>query len=78
MAKINFLDFIGKQFGRLTVTNVYRGDKSYAMADANCSCSKKWTGHLHNLRNGCTQSCGCIGEERARNAKNKNKTVKGI
>ena len=76
MPKINLSDFINKKFGRLTVANVYRGDKSYVMAEANCSCGKKWIGLLHNLRSGCTQSCGCIGEERARNAKNKNKIVK--
>ena len=49
MPKIIFTDFIDKQFGRLMVTKVYRNDKYHVMAEANCSCGKKWAAHLHNL-----------------------------
>lgn len=63
MARINLQDIIGRQFGRLTIVDVYRNHKSHVMTKARCSCGKDWTGYFNNLQKGGTRSCGCLAKE---------------
>ena len=56
-------EIIGKKFGHLTVLE-YIGDKKYR---CQCDCENKTIKDVlkHNLENGSTYSCGCIGNGRA-------------
>lgn len=69
-------DYIGKRFGRLTVTEyggrIYRRtERSQATLNlwkCRCDCGKEVTVAQSELQNGDTQSCGCLLKERAREA----------
>lgn len=57
-ARIPAIESLGKRFGMLVVTEVFRGPRR-AMARADCDCGQKWEGILNALRSGDTRSCGC-------------------
>lgn len=66
--------YIGKQYGRLTVTSLhyYRADNDYnkkprLYAMCNCSCGGCSFSAINNLSNGHTKSCGCIEKEHPNN-----------
>lgn len=54
-------ELIGKHFGRLTVLNLYRPDKtkrSYFLCQ--CDCGKVSIVRCYSLKSGNTKSCGCL------------------
>lgn len=69
-------DYIGKRFGRLTVTEY--GGRTYRRTERSratinlwkcrCDCGKEVTVAQPELQSGDTQSCGCLQPERAREA----------
>lgn len=63
---------IGKKYGRLTITRIERratgrGTKPYAVCV--CDCGREVTAQLGNIMRGKTKSCGCIEEERLKEAR---------
>ena len=57
----------GKRFGRLLVLGIHRQDKNHRIHwRCLCLCGKETTVVTGNLRNGHTQSCGCLQKEIAR------------
>lgn len=75
----NFINLVGQKFGRLTV--VSRGENTVqGVAQWNCICECGGTAFARtaSLRNGNTQSCGCLHRETsARNAR-KSLTTHGM
>ena len=51
-------EYVGKIFGKLTVTGIYR-KKGIIRANCFCSCGKDTEATLHNILRGHTKSCGC-------------------
>lgn len=49
---------IGKKYGKLTVTSVFR-ENSVTWAKCLCDCGKEKTTRLSSLKNGDCSSCGC-------------------
>jgi hypothetical protein len=69
-------NFIGREFGRLTVLS-YSGKGKYGRYwDCVCSCGQKKVIHQASLVNGRTQSCGCLQKETV--TKNKNRLTHGL
>lgn len=60
----NFIDLTGKRFGRLTVLERADG-KGRCKWRCLCSCGNEVVVLGYNLKNGNTQSCGCLMRERA-------------
>lgn len=65
---IRFKDLTGKKFGRLTVlsqaeTHREPSGKAVVMWNVRCDCGKKFVVSGGSLRNGNTQSCGCLNRE---------------
>jgi len=59
------IDLTGQRFGRLTVYSRTGSDKSgQAMWLCKCDCGNERTIRSNDLRNGQTQSCGCLQRER--------------
>jgi hypothetical protein len=58
----NFVDLIGKRFGRLTVTKRLKV-KWVTVWLCRCSCGEITKVFGSNLRSGHTQSCGCLTKE---------------
>lgn len=54
------LSYIGKQFGRLVVTSVSRGDDRRMRASCICTCGGVTTPTLSSLVNENVRSCGCL------------------
>lgn len=66
MPNHNFIDETGKQYGELTV--LYRAENTKsgrAMWHCRCSCGNEVDVLGKSLRNGNTQSCGCLQRRRA-------------
>ncbi len=58
------VDFVGKVFGRLTVVSKGRPDRTgRTQWDCLCECGNFSLVRTGNLRNGCTNSCGCFRKE---------------
>lgn len=62
MGKIK--DLTGKKFGRLLVKNFNGKDKNGHIYNCVCDCGKTTMVHGVRLRNGRTQSCGCLNIEK--------------
>ena len=61
----NIKNLTGEKFGRLTVIELYELDKwRQAKWLCRCECGNFVTVKSGNLRNGHTQSCGCLQKER--------------
>ena len=74
MAKI--IDMTGLVFGRLTVTNRADNDNGgRARWVCSCTCGNSITSNAGNLRNGHTQSCGCLHREIAKSVNTKHKMI---
>lgn len=72
MGKIK--DLSGQKFGRLTVTDKYELDRwRQARWLCKCECGNLVSVKSGNLRNGHTQSCGCLQKERT----SKSNTIHG-
>lgn len=65
----NFQDLTGKRFGRLIVLS-YAGRSATkerrSRWNCKCDCGTAVTANAHDLRQGCTVSCGCLKRENAR------------
>lgn len=63
--RTTLIDLTGQRFGRLTV--IEREGTMYGQASwlCSCSCGKQTVVRGHSLRNGDTQSCGCLAAELA-------------
>lgn len=64
MKKGQFIDLTGQRFGRLTVIERTGEQGSRSMWLCRCDCGNLSTVSVSNLRNGHTQSCGCLVPER--------------
>lgn len=54
-------DITGQKFGMLTVLSLRgRNSKREAIYLCRCECGKEKAVRMANLRNGHTQSCGCL------------------
>ena len=60
----NFIDLTGKRYGRLTVLERAEG-KGRCKWRCLCSCGNEVVVRGYNLKNGNTQSCGCLKREKA-------------
>ena len=67
LRKKDFIDLTGKKFGRLTVLHLSEqrsSDGNKAMWDCLCDCGNYCTVKGATLRDGKTQSCGCLHREK--------------
>ena len=67
--RIELEELVGQRYGLLTLTQAYRGHKSYIIAKAKCECGGEWEGYLNNLKIACTRSCGCLNKKRLEGGK---------
>ena len=63
MPKHNFIDLTGQEFGRLTVVSRAPNKGTKAAWNCVCSCGTAKIVRGRDLRNGHTQSCGCLSGE---------------
>jgi hypothetical protein len=54
---------IGKRYGRLTIVENITDKPKHTLVRCVCDCGKEWTGRASSLKNGNTQSCGCLKKE---------------
>lgn len=57
------LNLLGQKFGRLTVTSPAKNRNTHTQWNCLCTCGKEVTVDTISLRQGHTQSCGCLREE---------------
>lgn len=57
-------NYIGKQFGRLTVVEFVSAEKSDAIYKFKCTCGNVIETTLHSVKDGNTKSCGCLKRDR--------------
>lgn len=57
-ALINLKELIGKKYGKLTIIDAFRNDKSEIRAVVECECGEKKEVRFHSLANGDIVSCG--------------------
>ena len=63
----NFIDLTGKAFGRLTVLSLaFKNHYKKLVWNCSCSCGNELQVVGANLRNGFSQSCGCLRKEVSR------------
>ncbi len=60
---MKLIDLTGQKFGRLTVIERHGVKDGHAAWNCKCDCGNIVTVNGRNLRNGRTQSCGCIHKE---------------
>lgn len=65
------IDEVGHRYGRLIVIKRAANKKGHATWICKCDCGKVTKIFGTNLRNGSTQSCGCLRKERSCGAKKK-------
>ena len=73
MTKLNYSDYLGKKYGKLTILDVKRehhAGQIRTRAYCQCGCGNKVVVDFHSLRIGRVQSCGCIPTGGGRRAKN--------
>lgn len=63
-----FIDLTGQKFGKLTVLkriddHITKGGQHFTMYLCKCDCGNKIKVSAHRLRQGKTQSCGCLKKE---------------
>lgn len=63
--KGSYIDIAGQKFGRLTAIQIDHRQGNRAIWLCKCDCGNETTASISNLRNGHTQSCGCLALERA-------------
>lgn len=63
--KGSFIDITGQKFGKLTAVKIGHRQGSRAIWLCKCDCGNETTVSISNLRNGHTQSCGCLASEKA-------------
>jgi hypothetical protein len=64
--RVSYADWIGKRFGKLTVIGIAREGtgKLGTRLLCRCDCGNEATPQPYPLKDGRTQSCGCLGQER--------------
>lgn len=65
------IDLTGKRFGRLMVIKRVGTKHNQCLWECLCDCGKSIDVIGHNLRIGCTKSCGCLRLELLKNSKTK-------
>lgn len=71
-------DYLGKKFGRITITRVYT-ERQKVRVHGSCDCGNTWKGVLTTLIKGRIQSCGClIGESTKARFTKHGQTVGGL
>lgn len=61
MRKGQYIDITGQRFGRLVAVEISpRGQGTRTMWKCKCDCGNTTVASISNLRNGHTQSCGCL------------------
>jgi hypothetical protein len=60
MKKHNPEENIGKKYSRLTIKSYVGMRGKFPYYNCACDCGGVRTARLHNIRNGITQSCGCL------------------
>lgn len=67
------MNYIGMQFGRLTVIDTYKSKKGDLRCKCLCSCGNEHDASINSLKNGYVRSCGCLAHEwsRSGNARRK-------
>lgn len=58
-----FIDLTGQKFGRLTAISFVKGERARVKWLCRCDCGKEIYVFAYNLRNGNSQSCGCLRDE---------------
>jgi len=59
-----FVDLTGQQFGRLKVVSRATNKGAHVRWNCQCECGGTCSPHATSLRNGSSQSCGCLALER--------------
>lgn len=62
------VDITGERYGRLTVIKEVESNKYHRRWLCQCDCGNETVAYMNSLRNGNTQSCGCLQKERAHEA----------
>lgn len=64
--RINYTIFLGKKYGRYTITQIIGRDRNgLQKVFCKCSCGKEKEVLFQSLRDGLTESCGCLSKETA-------------
>lgn len=73
---MDYEQFIGAKFGRLTISNIMhvRNSRYEMLVECACSCGGSWSGPFPRLMRGNTKSCGCLQPDVASQCANKNHT----
>lgn len=61
--KVDFNQYIGKKYNRLTVTSFYRDDKKDVVFICKCDCGNEVRTKYWHVTGGQTKSCGCLHKE---------------
>lgn len=64
-------NLVGKTFGKLTVLRRVENKSNATYWECRCQCGKVIEVISYNLKNGNTQSCGCLQKEKTSNARKK-------
>lgn len=62
------LDITGQKYGRLTVIKEVKSNSRHRKWLCRCECGNTVFPFMYSLRNGSTQSCGCLRKEKSRKA----------
>ena len=74
-ARKDYLEYIGKQFGELTILSISERDTKrnlYRYCTCKCSCGKEVITRVHNVLSGRSMSCGHIAIEKMIESRNQN------
>lgn len=76
----NATNLSGQRFGRLTVTHrlpskQFTGGRTKSVYAVTCDCGNKREVYAQHLRNGRTQSCGCLAKELIASRSSKIETI---
>lgn len=74
--RLNYDEYIGKRYSRLTIQNVFRRNKN-TYATCLCDCGNVKDILLSNIKKGSTKSCGCLEKESRYNREHSSKDVIG-
>lgn len=70
-SKSNFIDIIGKRYGRLVVFSFFDVKNKNSRWLCKCDCGKEKVVTRHSLSSGHTKSCGCLSVEALKNRSTK-------
>ncbi len=61
--KEKYIREIGKEYGRLTIIDVYKSIDGSIWCRCKCKCGNEVVRRLHNVLSGRSRSCGCLHRE---------------